>query len=150
MVQIHQGKRGKYNNAKTGKYIPLNPHKYLGTTLPIFKSELERLCMAYLDKSDNIVSWSYEPQSIRYFDKATGRVRRYYIDFVAIAKIGNLKKTIWIEIKPKCETIPPKNKKNLQAMSTFLTNTCKWEAARMLAASKGYQFAILTEEQLKL
>ena len=67
MIQVHQGKRGKYNNAKTGKYIPLNPGKYLGAGLPIFKSELERLCMAYLDKSEHIINWSYEPQRSRTF-----------------------------------------------------------------------------------
>ena len=150
MIQVHQGKRGKYNNAKTGKYIPLNPSKYIGAELPVFKSDLERLCMIYLDKNPSIVQWGYEGSAIKYFDKVTNRVRRYYIDFIAIAKVGNMKKTIWIEVKTKEETLPPTNKKNLQAMSTFLTNTCKWEAAKLLAASKGYQFAILTEEQLKL
>lgn len=150
MIQVHQGKRGKYCNAKTGKYIPLNPQKYLGSELPIYKSELERLCMAYLDKNPMIMQWGYEPANVKYFDKASGRVRRYYIDFIAIANVGHAKKTIWIEVKTREETLPPKNKKNLKAMSTYLTNTCKWEAAKLMAASKGYQFAILTEEQLKL
>lgn len=150
MIQVNIGKRGKYSNAHTGRYIPLNTKKYLGAQLPIYKSELERLCMAYLDKNSQIVSWGYESSAVKYFDKASNKVRRYYIDFIAVAKVGNIKKTFWIEIKSKEETLPPKNKKNLQAMSTFLTNTCKWDAARKLAASKGYTFVILTEEQLKI
>ena len=106
--------------------------------------------MAYLDKNPMIMQWGYEPANVKYFDKSSGKVRRYYIDFIAIANVGHAKKTIWIEVKTREETLPPKNKKNLKAMSTYLTNTCKWEAAKLMAASKGYQFAILTEEQLKL
>lgn len=30
MIKVHQGHRGKYNAAKTGKFIPLNPGKYRG------------------------------------------------------------------------------------------------------------------------
>lgn len=150
MIAVHQGRRGKYANAKTGIYRPLHPEKYAGSELPVFKSELERLCMAYLDKSKHIVQWSYEPRCLRYFDKARNKVRRYFLDFVCVAKVGNLTKTIWLEIKPKSETVPPKNKKDLKAMTTYLTNTCKWEAASILAKSKGYEFHILTEEQLKL
>ena len=150
MIQVNIGKRGKYSNAHTGRYIPLNAKKYLGAQLPIYKSELERLCMAYLDKNSQIIQWSYEPQSLRYLDKASGKVRRYYIDFVAIAQVGSLRKTIWIEVKTKQETLPPKNKKDLKSMATYLTNQCKWQSARALAQSKGYQFVILTEEQLKL
>lgn len=148
MIKVHQ-KRGKYKNAATGAYIPQNPSKYLGTYPLIYKSKLEFLCMRYLDTNNLILNWSYEPSCIRYLDKASGKVRRYFIDFVAVARAGNFKKTLWIEVKSEQETKPPKNKKDLKAMATFLTNTCKWEAAQQLAKSKGYEFHILTEAQLK-
>ena len=106
--------------------------------------------MAYLDKNSQIVSWGYESSAVKYFDKVSNKVRRYYIDFVAVAQVGSLRKTIWIEVKTKQETLPPKNKKDLKSMATYLTNQCKWQSARALAQSKGYQFVILTEEQLKL
>ena len=66
MVQIHKN-RGKYQNAKTGKYLPLNPQKYKGTQLPIYKSDLERRMMLYLDTTNAVIEWIYEPQSIKYF-----------------------------------------------------------------------------------
>ena len=150
MIPVNINKRGKYNNAKTGIFKPLNPNKYNGQVPIVFKSQLEYLAMRYLDSNPSIMSWSYESQSIKYFDKIRNKVRRYFIDFVAIAKIGNVKKTIWLEIKSKDETKPPKNKKNTDALSTYVTNMCKWESASKLAKSKGYQFQILTEEQLKL
>lgn len=105
--------------------------------------------MVYLDKNPNIVKWNYENQTIKYFDKVTNKVRRYFIDFVAVAKAGNVYKTIWIEVKSERETKPPRNKSDTKAMATYLTNTCKWESATQLAKSKGYEFHVITEAQLK-
>ena len=78
--------------------------------------------MLYLDRNPSIIAWSYEPTSIKYLDRTSNKVRRYYIDFVAIAQVGSLRKTIWIEVKTKQETLPPKNKKDLKTMATYLTN----------------------------
>lgn len=85
--------------------------------------------MVYLDKNPNIIQWNYENQTIKYFDKVSNKVRRYYIDFVAVAKSGSVYKTIWIEVKSEKETKPPRNKKDIKAMATYLTNICKWESA---------------------
>lgn len=149
MIHIaNTANRGKYSNAKTGTFIPLHPEKYIGKDAPVYKSQLEFLMMRYLDSNQNVICWNYEPTAIKYFDKVRNKVRRYFIDFTCIVKSGNLRKTVWIEVKGKDETQPPKNKKNALAMSTYMTNCCKWEAARALARSKGYEFHILTEEQL--
>lgn len=111
MVSVNPGKRGKYSHAATGRYFPLHPEKYKGATVPVYKSDLERRCMLYLDKNPAIVQWSYEPKPIKYIDKSSSppKVRRYFIDFVAVAQVGLVKKTIWIEVKPYSETIRPKN-----------------------------------------
>lgn len=149
MVHIANAQnRGKYSHAKTGTFNPTHPTKYIGKIAPIYKSQLEFLMMRYLDTNENILYWSYEPTSIKYFDRTKNKIRRYFIDFTCVAKVGSLRKTIWIEIKGKNETIPPKNKKNQQAMATYITNCCKWDAAKKLAESKGYEFHVITEDQL--
>lgn len=125
-----------------------NPKKYLGSCVPEYKSQLEYLCMRYLDSNENVLAWSYEPMAIKYFDKVRNKVRRYYIDFTAVVKAGPVKKTIWIEVKSEVETKPPKNSKNLKDQITWVTNCCKWQSAKALAKSKGYEFHILTEAQL--
>lgn len=147
MIYAHKN-RGKYTNAEVGIYLPLNPTKYCGIRPIQYKSRLERLAMLYLDKSPNIVQWSYEPKAIKYFDKTTNKVRRYYVDFTAVVKVGLLQKTVWIEVKCEAEANPPKNKKNIKAYMTWLNNCCKWKAAKILAKSKGCEFHILTEKQL--
>lgn len=149
MVHIaSQNKRGKYSHAKTGKYLVQNPKKYMGAQMPIYKSQLEFLCMRYLDSNDNVLAWSYEPMAIKYFDRVHNKVRRYYIDFTAVLRVGNFKKTVWIEVKSEVETKPPKNKNNAKDQATWLTNCCKWQSAQALARTKGYEFHILTEAQL--
>ena len=147
MIQVHQN-RGKYSNAATGKFFPLNPYKYKGACVPLFKSSLELRMMQYLDKNENVIAWAYEPQCRRYFDKVQQKIRRYFIDFTCVIKQGIIQKTVWIEIKPKCEVIQPKNKNNLDAMRTWITNQCKWQAAQQLAKQKGYEFHVITDEQL--
>lgn len=143
-------KKGKYKHAKVGTFYPQNPEKYIGKELPIFKSSLERRMMRYLDTNPSIIKWKYEPIFIKYIDKTEGnRVRKYFIDFSATIKCGKVAiKKVWIEVKPLSETIKPKNPKSVKANTLWVRNNCKWDAARKIAAMKGYGFHIITEEQL--
>ena len=150
MVQVHSGKRGKYNNAATGRFFPSHPEKYQGVSVPVYKSGLELRMMQYLDKNPAILKWTYEPKAIRYLDKSENppKLRRYFIDFVAIVKAGPVQKTVWLEVKPYCESVKPKNQKNLKAMQLWAKNLSKWQAAEQLAKSKGYEFHVITEHEL--
>lgn len=150
MIHVNSGKRGKYDNAKTGKFLPLHPEKYHGMTAPIYKSSLELRCMQYLDKNPNILRWTYEPKSIKYLDKSSSppKIRRYYIDFTVIAKTQFSQKQLWLEVKPYSEVIQPKNTKNIKANLLYIKNQCKWTAAKQMAKQCGAEFIILTEKEL--
>ncbi len=147
---------GKYRSI-SGLYIPLNPSKYLGNKQPKFKSLLEYRLMCYLDKSPAVISWSYEKLVIPYIDKSSaGKQRKYYIDFVAAIRVNDKKLTrVWIEVKSKRETIPPVKSKRkkprnmILEQQTWVKNNCKWDTARRMAKAKGYEFIIITEDQLK-
>lgn len=151
MVHIaDKNNRGKYNHAQCGVFLPQHPEKYTGKERPEYKSALELKFMMYVDRNPNIVSWGYEGTTIKYFDRARGKVRRYFIDFSIVVKVGPVHKTIWVEVKPESETHPPKGRarNDNKAQMTWMTNQSKWEAAKALARSKGYEFHIITEKQL--
>lgn len=146
-VSARPDKNGKYHN-KVGRYFPLHPEKYKGQSELVFKSDLERLMMLYLDKNPNVIQWIYEPFSIKYLDESTNKIRRYYMDFVAVVKDNDHLKTIWIEVKSKKETTPPKDKKNLKELATWIKNQSKWKQAKKLASERGHNFVIITENEL--
>ena len=151
MVHIaDKNSRGKYNNAICGVFLPQHPEKYTGNGKIEYKSGLELKFMMYVDRNPNVVSWGYEGTTIKYFDRARGKVRRYFIDFSIVVKVGPIRKTIWVEIKPESETHPPKGRarNDNKAQLTWMTNQSKWEAAKALARSKGYEFHVITEKQL--
>ena len=142
--------RGKYRNGKTGVYNMMHPEKFTGTEKPVYKSNLEFLFMRYADTNPAIVQWGYENCSIKYLDKSTNpaKVRRYFIDFVCKVRVGSLFKTVWVEIKPKSETHKPRSNANVKTQLIWVKNQCKWEAATQLAKLKGYEFHVITEEEL--
>ena len=150
MIRVHTNGRGKYGNAHTGFYIMKHPERFVGTEQPQYKSELERLFMKYADDNPAIVSWGYEKTVIKYLDQSTNpaKVRRYYIDFVCKVRVGPTTKTVWVEIKNSCETHKPGKNANPKTILTWIENTCKWQCARQLAKSRGYEFHVITEKEL--
>ena len=147
-------KSGKYNSLK-GNFRPLNKEKYVGESPPMFKSKLEQKMMYLLDKSPHVISWSYERIIIPYVDITSNRKRNYYMDFKVVMDTKNGPKTFLIEVKSKKETIKPINTKRKKPenfkkeMETYIRNTCKWKAASKSAKSRGWEFRIFTEDQLK-
>lgn len=121
--------------------------------------------MRMCDLSPGVISWGSESVVVQYVDntiKERPKRRRYFIDFNMIVKSSSGSKIKYlIEIKPKCQTIPPNPPKPVNgviserakasyslAMQTYNRNILKWTAANRAAKSKGYIFKVLTEEHL--
>jgi hypothetical protein len=116
-----------------GRFCPANPHKYTGNVKKItYRSLWERRFMLYCDRSDQIVSWSSEELHIPYVSPKDDRWHNYYPDFLVEARDG---RTIMVEIKP-------------QFQWKWDINKAKWESARQLCKTNGWQFMVLGKKEL--
>lgn len=78
-------------------------------------------------------------------------MHRYFIDLKITMANGQ---TYLIEIKPKCQTVPPvqpkrKTAKYITEVMQYVKNSSKWEAADKYANKMGWTFQIWHEETLK-
>jgi hypothetical protein len=81
-------------------------------------------------------------------------VHRYFPDYLIKVKedSGNIK-TYVVEVKPKKQTLPPKQrsrvtKSYLHECKTYAINQAKWSAAKEWCADRMVEFKIITEEDL--
>lgn len=140
-----------------GIYTPRNPEKYAGDHRNIqYRSSWELILMRRFDADPNILSWGSEELVIPYHDRATGKLRRYFPDFVIKKrnKDGSIE-IIVIEVKPYVQSVPPERgkkteKRYLSECKTFATNYSKWEFATQYCQRKGWRFIIITERELNL
>lgn len=135
-------------------FYPKNPSKYVGDPNKIIcRSLWERKFCKYLDENQFIIRWASEELRVPYYCPVKKKVSMYYPDFLFEAKEGQNIKTYVVEIKPKKQTIPPENRKKKSyatEMATYMINTSKWESATKLCEEQGWQFKILTEEDLHI
>jgi aldehyde:ferredoxin oxidoreductase len=78
-------------------------------------------------------------------------MHRYFVDLLIEMDNGD---TFLIEIKPKQQTVPPKQpkrktKRYIKEVMTYVKNQDKWEAANKFAEHKGWKFQVWTEDTLK-
>lgn len=145
-------KNKKYPQKKIFK--PTNMNKYSGKSLPISRSSWETKFMRYLDLNPNVISWLSEEPKIPYVNPHTGTIWNYHPDFLVKVKEGDSIIIKLIEIKPYKQTIKPINKKGkrkktlLHEEQTYALNTAKWNAAINFCKRKGWEFIILTENEL--
>jgi hypothetical protein len=140
-----------------GKYPLKNPSKYKGNpTLVIYRSLWERSYMKKLDLNENILEWSSEEIALPYKSPLDKRIHKYYPDFYVKERLsdGTIKKYI-VEIKPKKQTLEPKVPKRktkgyIYEVYEYVKNQAKWKAAEDWCADMGYEFKILTEEDLNI
>jgi hypothetical protein len=138
-----------------GKYKPSFPEKYNGDpTNIIYRSLWERKFCVYCDLNENILSWSSEEKAIAYRSPIDGKIHRYFPDFLIKVKESNgtIKKYM-IEIKPKKQTLPPpkpqrQTKKYISEVYEYAKNQAKWEAAKEWCEDRGYEFKVITEQEL--
>lgn len=158
-----KSKNGKYT-AINGVFKPRHPEKLSNSNKnPKFKSRLELLGFNFMDRSENIIQWDYEPFGLWYIDQSSrnsegkrGKKRRYFIDIVCTIKKkdGTIKKAL-IEIKHSKDLKKPiaskrKSQRNQRLdENAYLKNRCKWSAAKTYCDKMGYEFIILTEQHLK-
>jgi hypothetical protein len=139
-----------------GKFHPKHPEKYKGNPSNIvYRSSWELKFMRYCDLNEKIMEWGSEEFFIPYFDPTTNKVRRYFPDFIVKIKenSGNIKKYL-VEVKPKKQTIEPKQTKGKQK-KTFINevmmynkNIAKWKAAKEWCEDHMIEFKIITEDEL--
>lgn len=110
--------------------------------------------MVYCDKNEKILEWGSEEIALPYRSPLDGKVHRYFPDFYIKVQESNGKiKKYLIEIKPKKQTIPPpkpqrQTKGYIREVYEYARNQSKWEAAREWCADRGYEFKVITENEL--
>jgi len=138
-----------------GYYKPSYPKKYKGDyTNIIYRSLWERKFMRYCDLNENILEWGSEINVIPYRSPVDNRYHRYFPDFYIKVKESNGKiKKMIIEIKPYKQCIEPKVQKRktkgyIYEVMEYAKNQAKWESAKEWCLDRGYEFKVLTENEL--
>ena len=138
-----------------GKYKVRCPYKYKGDpTKVIYRSLWELKFMKYCDSNINILEWGSEEMYVWYRSPVDNRPHRYFPDFYIKAKESNgqIKKYI-IEVKPQKQTKPPSKPKRqtkgyLREAFEYARNQAKWKAANEWCIDRGFEFKVLTENEL--
>ena len=136
-------------------YKPSYPQKYIGNPNNIIcRSSWERMFCKWCDLSENIISWGSEEFCINYISPVDNKVHRYFPDYIIKVKEQTGKvKTYVIEVKPKKQTIQPKQKSRItksyiHECTTYAINQAKWKAAKEWCADRMIEFKVITENEL--
>lgn len=150
--------RSKNNHWHQGVFFPSHPEKYIGNSRNIiYRSKWERAFLCWCDTTDAVIRYSSEECIIPYVSPIDCKQHRYFVDFfVSILQEDGTVKNFLVEIKPYSQCIPPKaTKKNpehseafQEAMKTYLVNQAKWEQAKKVCNKRGWEFMVLTENEL--
>ena len=143
------------HNYKQGFFKPQNPNKYMGDpTNIVYRSGWEKRVMDWCDANPNIKQWSSEEIVIPYKSPVDDRWHRYFVDFYveAVGSDGQTLKLL-LEVKPKAQTQEPKvqsrkTKRYITEVVTYGVNQAKWKAAEEYCKDRGWQFMLITEDQL--
>lgn len=150
--------RTKRNHYHQGLFLPNNPKKYIGNINDIrYRSKWELQFLKWCDSTDAVIRYSSEQCVIPYISPIDGKRHHYFVDFfVSVLQSDGSIKEFLVEIKPYSQCIPPKpTKKNpessvqfQEAIKTYLINQAKWKQANAICKKHGWEFMILTENEL--
>ena len=139
-----------------GWFKPKNPKKYNGDSENIvYRSSWELRVMKYLDENPSVIWWASEELPIPYRSPIDNRMHRYFPDFIVkVKRKDGLVMTYILEVKPESQTKMPTQKRRtkrfIQEAATYAINQEKWRAADIFCKEHGWQFKILTENDLGL
>ena len=142
--------------AYKGKYIPINPKKYVGNSSQvIYRSLWERKLMVYCDRNEKVIEWGSEEVIVPYRSPWDGKMHRYFPDFyMKVKQTNGTHKKFIIEVKPKAQCKEPiktpkrKTRKWYKEVQTWGINQAKWKSATDYCENRGMEFKILTEDHL--
>lgn len=131
-------------------YRPVNTEKFKGKSLPIARSSWELSVMQYFDHNPEVLEWASEPIAIPYLKPTTGRIHRYYPDFLMIYRTptGEIRKEM-IEIKPASQSRRSRSRNaqtRLNETIVYQVNVAKWNAAQEWCKQNGFTFRVITEK----
>lgn len=145
---------------RQGYYHPINVEKYVGKKVPFCRSSWEFAVCDFFDHADFVFEWASEPFAIQYeWINESGHTswKPYVPDFYVKMQTNNGIKKFIVEVKPKRQVISPKEpkKKTPKAMKRYLgeqvlyrKNQSKWFYAKKFCEKHGFEFKIITEDEL--
>lgn len=132
-----------------GKYSLKNPSKYIGTSVPTYRSSWEFAFMKFCDENPAIQSWASEAVKIPYRNPFTGKHTIYVPDFFIQYKNKNGSNLVeLIEVKPDNQAFKESLGKSKHNQMHYVLNQAKWNAANAYAKSKGIRFRVITEKDM--
>lgn len=135
-------------NFRQGVYTVRNPAKYVGKSLPRYRSGWELTFMMFLDSNDNIVQWASESISIPYRNPITGKQSMYVPDFfVTYRQRNNTVRAELIEIKPKKQSLI-ESRASDRDRAIVAVNYAKWHSATLWCRRHGLTFRVINEDQI--
>lgn len=129
-------------------YAVQNTHKYVGQTIPYYRSSWELTFMRMCDNHPHILKWASESVKIPYLNPLTNKWSNYVPDFMIqyMDKDGTTHVEL-IEIKPKNQTTL-ESAKTAKNRAATVVNSAKWTAAQEWCQRKGIRFRVLNEDQI--
>jgi len=130
-----------------GKYQPKNVEKYIGKSVPTYRSGWELQFMRMCDNHPAILAWASESHRIPYINPITGKRSTYVPDFfVVYVDADDKKHAELVEVKPSGQIMGNAKGKYDQAMAVI--NQAKWDYARQWCRQQGIGFRIITENEI--